>query len=130
MDLNWYMTLVKPALTPPSWLFGPAWTILYILMGVALVLVIRKRGVAKSERKRALLFFVGQLALNLIWSPIFFTLHQPGIALLDLIVMWWAIFVTIQTFWKISKSAAWLLAPYIVWVSFAAYLNFAIWYLN
>lgn len=130
MDLSWYMTLVKPAWNPPNWLFGPVWTVLYILMGVALVLVLREKGVAKQLRQRALVSFSGQLALNLVWSPIFFTFQKPGVALLDLIVMWCTIFVTMQAFRKISKTAFWLMVPYIVWVTFAGYLNLSIWLLN
>ncbi|HWR00157.1 MAG TPA: TspO/MBR family protein [Candidatus Methylomirabilis sp.] len=126
---NWYSTLQKPALNPPSWVFAPAWTMLYALMGISVFLMYQK-GWKRKEGKRALVIFGVQLFLNAIWSLIFFGLRLPGFALVDILLLWIAILVTIITFEKISKPAAWLLLPYLLWVSFAAYLNFAIFYLN
>lgn len=122
--MTWYDQLIKPALNPPSWVFGPAWTVLYVLMAVAAVLVWRKK------KWNALAIFGVQLALNLIWTPLFFGLHSPSWAFVDIVLLWGAIVWTIVAFSKVSKTAAWLLAPYILWVSFAAYLNFSIWLLN
>ena len=124
---SWYATLHKPALNPPSWVFGPVWTTLYLLMGISLWLVWKSDS---SEKKRAMWLFAVQLALNAIWSPIFFGAHSLGNALAVIVLMWAAIVFTIISFAKISKTAAWLLVPYILWVSFAAYLNYAIWAMN
>jgi len=126
---NWYAGLVKPALNPPAWVFGPAWTTLYALMGIAAFLVWRN-GWEKKAVKTALGVFGIQLFLNAVWSIIFFGLHNPGWALVDIILLWLAIVWTIAVFYKISKPAAYLLLPYILWVSFAAYLNYSIWMLN
>lgn len=125
----WYATLVKPALNPPAWIFGPVWTTLYLVMGIAAFLVWRK-GWDKTGVKTALSLFAVQLILNALWSIIFFGLHSPAWALVDIIAMWIVIVATIAAFSKISRSAAWLLAPYILWVSFALYLNYSIWRLN
>lgn len=124
---NWYATLQKPALNPPAWIFGPVWVTLYALMGVSLWLVWKSNS---SEKKKAIWLFVVQLALNAIWSPIFFGFNSVGNALTIIVLLWAAIVLTILIFKKISKTAAWLLVPYILWVSFAMYLNFAIWILN
>ncbi|MFA6304331.1 MAG: TspO/MBR family protein [Patescibacteria group bacterium] len=126
---TWYANLVKPALNPPSWVFAPVWTILFILMGIAAYLVWQK-GFKRQEVKYALVIFAGQLILNIVWSGIFFGWQNPGVAFLELIVLWLAILSTIKVFAKVSKTAAWLLVPYILWVSFAGYLNFSIWQLN
>ncbi|MFH1392317.1 MAG: TspO/MBR family protein [bacterium] len=126
---TWYAELVKPALSPPNWLFGPVWTTLYFLMGIAAFLV-WKRGFERKNIKIALGLFCIQLFLNALWSIIFFGLHSPGAAFIEIIVLWLAIIIAIIAFSKISKPAAWLLAPYIIWVSFAAYLNYVIWILN
>ena len=126
---TWYATLIKPALNPPSWVFGPVWTMLFILMGIAAFLV-WKRGLNRKDVKIALIVFIGQLALNALWSIIFFGLHNPGIAFIEIIFLWLAILATIIVFSKISRPAAWLLLPYIIWVSFAAYLNYSIRILN
>ncbi len=126
---TWYAGLVKPVLNPPSWIFGPVWTTLYALMGVVAFLVWRN-GWEKKAVKRALGVFGIQLFLNAIWSIIFFGLHSPGWALVDIIALWLAIVCTIAVFYKISKPAAYLLLPYILWVSFASYLNCSIWMLN
>ena len=126
---NWYAGLVKPALNPPSWVFGPAWTTLYALMGIAAFLI-WKSGWDKKEVKKALGVFGIQLVLNALWSIIFFGLHSPGWALVDIIALWFAIAWTMVVFYKISKPAAYLLVPYILWVSFVSYLNYSIWMLN
>jgi translocator protein len=123
----WYSTLTKPALNPPAWIFGPVWITLYFLMGISLWLIWKSNS---SEKKRAIWLFIIQLALNAIWSPIFFGAQSIGNALAVIVLLWAAIVLTILIFKKISKPAAWLLVPYILWVSFAAYLNFAIWMLN
>ncbi len=125
----WYAGLAKPELAPPNWIFGPVWTVLYILMGSAAFLVWR-RGLELRKVRLALSLFIGQLVLNALWSIIFFGLHNPGLAFIEIVFLWTAIVATIVSFAHISKTAAWLLAPYIVWVSFASYLNFAIWMLN
>ncbi|OGL73321.1 TspO protein [Candidatus Uhrbacteria bacterium RIFCSPHIGHO2_02_FULL_60_10] len=126
---NWYATLSKPAFAPPNWIFGPVWTTLFALMGGAAFLI-WKRGLDRKEVKIALGLFIGQLALNAIWSLVFFGLRNPGGAFIELVLLWLAILATIVAFARISKLAAWLLAPYVLWVSFAGYLNFAIWTLN
>lgn len=124
---TWYSTLTKPALNPPAWIFGPVWVTLYALMGISLWLVWKSNS---SEKKRAIWLFIVQLVLNAIWSPIFFGAHSIGNALVVIVLLWAAIVLTIFVFNKISKLAAWLLVPYILWVSFATYLNYAIWILN
>jgi benzodiazapine receptor len=126
---GWYSTLVKPVISPPNWIFGPVWTTLFALMGIAAYLVWRERK-ERSEVKRALGFFAGQFALNILWSVIFFGTHNPGAAFIEIIFLWLAILVTIITFFRVSKAAGWLLIPYIAWVSFASVLNFMIWTLN
>ncbi len=126
---GWYSTLSKPAFNPPSFIFGPVWTTLYLLMGIAAFLV-WKKGLDRKDVKIALGIFIGQLILNTLWSIIFFGLHSPDAAFIEIIFLWLAIVATIIAFAKISKSAAWLFAPYILWVSFAAFLNYSIWMLN
>lgn len=125
---DWYVTLAKPEWTPPNWLFGPVWIVLYALMGVAAFLVWKKRNVKPVGI--ALGVFAAQLALNLAWSLIFFGWRNPGLAFVEIVVLWLAIVWTAATFYKVSKPAAWLLLPYLLWVSFAACLNYAIWMLN
>lgn len=126
---SWYPGLVKPAVNPPAWVFGPVWAVLYALMGIAAFLV-WKKGLERRDVKIALGIFLGQLVLNTLWSIIFFGLRSPGGALVEIAFLWLAILATIIAFAKISRPAAWLLAPYILWVSFAAYLNYSIWILN
>ncbi|MEK7074454.1 MAG: TspO/MBR family protein [Patescibacteria group bacterium] len=126
---NWYAGLVKPALNPPAWVFGPAWTTLYALMGIAAFLIWRM-GWERKDVRMALGVFGIQLFLNAVWSIIFFGLQSPGGALVEIVFLWLAILVTIIAFAKIFKPAAWLLVPYILWVSFASYLNYSIWVLN
>jgi translocator protein len=126
---SWYKTLARPEFAPPNWVFAPIWTTLYFLMGIAAFLVWQK-GLEKKEVKIALSIFGIQLILNALWSIIFFGLQSPGWAFVEIIFLWIAIGATIVTFAKISKAAAWFLVPYILWVSFAAYLNFMIFWLN
>jgi tryptophan-rich sensory protein len=126
---TWYATLSRPALNPPNWVFAPVWTTLFVLMGIAAFLI-WKQGLEKPKVREALKIFLGQLTLNVLWSFIFFGLHEPGWAFVEIIFLWLAILATILSFYKISKTAAYLLIPYIAWVSFASYLNLAIWQLN
>ncbi len=126
---SWYAGLVKPALNPPSWIFGPVWTALYAAMGIAAFLV-WKNGWERKEVRMTLAVFGVQLFLNAIWSIIFFGLQNPGWALVDIVLLWFAIVWTIAVFYKISRPAAWLLVPYLLWTSFAVYLNYSIWALN
>lgn len=126
---SWYVILNKSPLNPPSAVFGPVWTTLYALMGIAAFLVWEK-GLDRKDVKQALGIFAFQLFLNTLWSIIFFGLHSPGGAFAEIIFLWLAILATIVAFYKISKGAAYLLLPYILWVSFAAYLNYSIWVLN
>jgi len=123
---TWFDGLNKPNFNPPKWVFGPVWTTLYLLMSIAAFLVWRRVGFWTSA---IALFFV-QLTLNFFWSFIFFKAHLLGLALLDIIAMWLAIAATIWAFSKIDRRAAWLLAPYLAWVSFAGVLNAAFWRLN
>lgn len=126
---TWYATLAKPALNPPSWVFGPAWTLLYALMGIAAFLV-WKEGWGREEVKFALKVFALQLILNALWSVLFFGLLNPLLALVNIVLLWCAIAWTIAHFARLSRAAAWLMAPYLAWVTFATYLNAAIWILN
>jgi translocator protein len=126
---TWYINLNKPFFTPPNWLFGPAWTTLYILMGIAFYLI-WKSEINLEQKRTAFISFAIQLFLNFWWSIVFFYMQNPLAGLIEIVFMLIAIGFTIYYFSKISKSAAWLLVPYICWVSFATALNFAIWYLN
>ncbi len=126
---NWYAGLIKPAVNPPSWIFGPVWTTLYALMGIAAFLI-WKKGWDRADVRKALYAFGFQLVLNSLWSIVFFGMHQAGWAFVNLVAMWLAIAWTMALFYKISKPAMWLLLPYILWVSFAGYLNYSIWILN
>lgn len=125
----WYNTLNKPFFNPPAWIFGPVWTLLYIMMGIALFLVWEKE-TQRQKKRKALLFFGLQLVLNAIWSPVFFGLRSPALGLIIIVFLWISILLTIINFYKLSKTATGLLVPYFVWVSFAAVLNFSIWQLN
>ena len=126
---GWYAGIAKPALNPPAWVFGPVWTALYALMGIAAFLV-WKKGLERRDVKIALGIFLGQMVLNALWSIIFFGLKSPVWALIDIIALWLAIAWTMVVFYKISRPAAFLLLLYILWVSFAGYLNYSIWILN
>lgn len=122
---TWYTRLVKPAWTPPGWIFGPVWSFLYLSMAVAAWLVWR-RGNALVP----LSLFAVQLVFNAAWSWLFFGLHSPGAAFVDVVLLWMAILATMLVFWFRSTIAGLLFVPYLAWVSFAAVLNFAIWRLN
>jgi translocator protein len=120
--VTWFPTLVKPSFNPPAWLFAPVWTTLYVMMAVAAWLVWLRKG--------SLVLFYVQLALNFAWSLLFFGLHSPALALVDIVALWIAILLTLLAFWKIDRRAGWLLVPYLAWVSFAGVLNASIWWLN
>ena len=126
---TWYPTLAKPFFNPPSWVFGPTWTVLYIMMGVAAFLVWRQ-GLAAEGVKVALAVFAVQLALNGLWSILFFGMQSPGAAFAEIIVLWLAIAATVSLFRRVLPASGWLLLPYLAWVSFAAVLNLSIWILN
>ncbi len=126
---GWYAALARPELAPPNWVFAPVWTTLFVFMGIAAFIVWRK-GTERREVKVGLKIFFLQLVLNTLWSIIFFGLQSPGAAFVEILFLWVAILATIVAFAKVSRPAAWLLAPYLAWVSFAAYLNFMIWRLN
>ena len=125
---DWYAHLAKPAFNPPAWVFAPMWTLLYLVMGIAAWLVWRQRRVARTAP--ALALFLVQLALNAAWSWLFFGLHQLGWALVDLAALWLAIGATLLAFWTHRSLAGLLMVPYLLWVSFAAFLNFMLWRLN
>lgn len=126
---GWYNSIQKPSFNPPNWIFGPAWTILYILMGLSLFFV-WKTSSKKNNIKPEIFIFTIQLILNIAWSFLFFGLHNPFIAFLGIITLWIFIVLTIYKFQEINKLSALLLIPYLLWVTFAAFLNFSIWRLN
>jgi len=126
---SWYRFIEKPEWNPPDWVFGPVWTALYIMMGIAFYLV-WKSNVPISKKRKAIILWGVQLILNFFWSYIFFGQEQIFGAFLEIIVLWLFILLTIFAFARINKWAAWLMVPYIGWVSFAALLNFTIWELN
>jgi tryptophan-rich sensory protein len=125
---EWYPGLAKPPFNPPDWLFGPVWTVLYLMMGVAAWLVWRRAGEARVGMP--LVLFTAQLLLNGLWSVLFFGLRSPGVAAAEILLLWVAIGLTIRAFRQVSVPAAVLLIPYWAWVSFAAVLNVSIWMLN
>lgn len=126
---NWYASLAKPALNPPNWVFGPVWTLLFILMGVSAYLVWRK-GLKNKAVQLTLAIFIFQLFLNSFWSLLFFGIHSPGVAFTEILSLWFAIMALILASFQVSRLASYLLIPYILWVSFASYLNYAIWQLT
>lgn len=126
---TWYATLHKPFFSPPPWIFGPVWTLLYALMGVAIYLI-WKPGWQKKKVKTAIQFFLAQLTANFWWSPIFFGLRSPFWGLVVILVMWMLIVMTMKKFYPLSKTAFALMVPYLVWVSFATLLNAGILLLN
>ncbi len=126
---GWYAGLNKPSFTPPGWLFGPAWITLYLLMGIAAYLV-WNRGAARQGVRTALAVFLVQLLLNAAWSPVFFGLRSPLAGAIIIVLLWLAIAATIFLFWKISRCAALLLLPYLLWVTYASALNISIYFLN
>lgn len=121
----WYAALQKPSWNPPSWLFGPVWTLLYLLMSVAAWLVWKRVGFTRPLT----LYFV-QLALNAAWTPIFFGAHALVPALIVIAALWIAILATLLSFRKVNAAAGWLFVPYLAWVTFAMTLNFTLWKLN
>jgi len=128
MPGEWFAALKKPAWNPPSWIFGPVWTALYAMMAAAAWLVWRRGG--WKEQRKPLLIFLAQLALNALWTPLFFGLHRPGVAFAEIVLLWLAIVATLVAFRPVNRTAAWLLVPYLAWVSFAAVLNGTLWRLN
>ncbi len=125
---GWYRSLVRPSIAPPSWVFGPVWSLLYALMAIAAWQV--WQSAPSPLRTWGLLLFLVQLALNFAWSFIFFRYHAIGAALVEVIILWAAIGLTTLLFNRVSPSAAWLMAPYWAWVTFASVLNAAFWRLN
>ena len=126
---TWFKSLNKPSFNPPSWVFAPVWTTLYILMGISFYIIWKSH--AKLEKRyTGYTYYWLQLALNFLWSFLFFFYKRPDLALIDIILLFIMIASTIMSFRKVSKTAAWLLVPYICWVAFATALNFEIWRLN
>jgi translocator protein len=125
---EWYAHLNKPAWNPPSWVFGPVWTALYLGMAVAAWLVWKRGGFAGAPL--ALGLFLAQLLFNGAWSWLFFGLHRPGLALAEILVLWALILATLVAFWAVHRAAGLLFVPYLAWVSFASFLNFTLWRLN
>jgi len=125
---TWYKTLNKPFFTPPDWIFGPVWISLFILMGISLFMIWRRQD--HPRFKLTLVFFLIQLILNILWSVAFFGLRSPLLGLVDIVLLWVAILLMIQYFLKVSRMAGFLLLPYLLWVGFAALLNFYLWILN
>lgn len=128
MPGEWYASLKKPSWNPPGWIFGPVWSALYTMMGIAAWLVWKSGGWA--AQRRPLILFLVQLILNAIWTPLFFGLHQPGIAFAEILILWLGIAATLKAFRPVNTVAAWLLVPYLIWVSFASVLNGTLWRLN
>jgi len=126
---TWYKTVAKPSFNPPNAIFGPVWLSLYLMMSISLFLIWKQWGAAKGVRPALIIFFV-QLALNTLWSVLFFGLHQPMWAFFEIVILWLFILLTMMVFWRLSRVAGLLLLPYLLWVSFASALNFAIWRLN
>lgn len=126
----WFDALHKPTWNPPNWLFAPVWTTLYVLIGISVWLVWRQKDAAPALRRRALILFWCQLALNLAWTPIFFGLHQPMLAFAEICLLWISILATAVAFGRVRALAGYLFAPYLLWVSFALILNGTIWLMN
>ncbi len=125
---DWFAGLAKPSWNPPSWIFGPVWSLLYIQMAIAAWLVWRKGGFKAQGRPLGL--FLVQWLLNALWTPLFFGMHRPGLAFAEICLLWVALLATVWAFWRVRRAAGVLLMPYLAWVSFAAVLNFTIWQLN
>lgn len=126
---TWYQTLNKPSFNPPDWIFGPVWTALYILMGIALFLI-WKNGPGRREARLAVVFFSIQMLLNVAWSFLFFYLRMPLYGFMEIIVLWASILLTTVAFFRINRTAGILFIPYLLWVSFASVLNFFLWRMN
>ena len=127
---EWYPSLKKPSFTPPGWVFGPVWTSLYALMGASFYVAERQQEEGSNEPKASRVLFGVQLVLNVLWSYVFFGRRSPSWALVEIVVLWAAIVATTVTFWRISRTAALLMLPYLLWTSFATLLNYKIWSLN
>lgn len=125
---TFYAQLAQPAWAPPAWLFGPVWSVLYVMMGVAAWLVWRSAGAPHT--RTALSLYIAQLAANALWSWLFFAWHLGALAVIDILVLWMLILATLIAFWRINRLAGVLLAPYLLWVSLAAALNYVTWQLN
>ncbi len=125
---TWYAGIAKPPWTPPDWLFGPVWSLLYAMMAVAAWFIWRQSD--WKTAKSPLLWFAAQLILNSLWSILFFGMQKPAWSMVEVFFLWLAILMTIRAFWPVSRLAAGLLIPYLIWVSFASVLNVAIWQLN
>ena len=126
---TWYPALTKPGFTPPNWLFGPVWTVLYAMMGVAAALVWQRR-TEDTLSQSALVLFVVQLLLNGGWSFAFFGARSPGLGLIVIVALWGALAWTTERFFRVRTAAGWLLVPYLLWVTYAGALNLSIWLLN
>jgi len=127
---TWYTTLDKPSFNPPNWIFGPVWTILYLMMGFAFALVWQRYSEGGLTAKRSMLVFTLQFLLNLAWTPIFFGAHNLLLALVVIVVLWILILMTTICFFQQNRLAGALMVPYLLWVSFATVLNFSLWQLN
>lgn len=128
---TWYASLVKPFFSPPNWIFGPVWTLLFLLMGIALYLVwTNSEKKLKKQKSTSIILFGVQFFFNVLWSYLFFGLRNPFLGLIGILILWIFIVATIISFYKISKKSAYLLIPYLLWVSFATILNFSIMLLN
>lgn len=125
---DWYEALSKPEWNPPNWIFGPVWTVLYLLMGISVWIIWKNYGFKLATIPIA--YFIAQLVLNALWSWFFFGMHNIGLALVDIVLLWVLILIIMIMFWRLSTLAGALLLPYIAWVSFAAVLNYYIWNLN
>lgn len=125
---GYYASLAKPSWSPPAWVFGPVWTALYIMMAVAAWLVWQRGG--WHAQRVPLGLYLAQLALNALWTPLFFGLRQPGLAFAEILVLWVVLLLVLRAFHGVRRSAGWLLLPCVLWVGFAAVLNFAIWRLR
>ena len=125
---SFYTQLVLPEWAPPAWVFGPVWTVLYVAMGIAAWLIWRADGFRAV--RGALTLFLAQLALNALWSWLFFGWHRGALAFADILLLWVLIIATLIAFWRVRALAGWLLVPYLLWVSFASALNYAVWQLN
>ena len=126
---GWYLTLHKPVFNPPNYLFGPVWTLLYILMGISFYLILQTQETSLN-RKKSIQIFLFQLVLNLCWSFIFFKFHYLAAAFFEIVLLWISILVMIIQFYKVNRIAAYLQIPYILWVSFASLLSGTLWLLN
>ncbi len=126
---GWYADLNKPEFNPPNWIFAPVWTVLYVFMGVAFFLVWK---IKEELRKNtlAVIFFGVQLFLNSTWSIVFFAMQSPGVALINIVLLWFALLATVVLFYKVDKRTVYFLVPYLLWVTFATYLNYQIFILN